>query len=351
MQKRICFLFLALFFLMTASAQRKKEKPAVSSKDSLPIATMSKASGVQKKYEEIITSKAITRKGLFTVHKVDDKWYFEIPDSMFNRNIMAITRYSKVAGGGSVYGGELANQQVLLFEKGPNNNVFLRVVTIISVADSTNQIYKAVTNSNVNPIAVSFDIKAPGKDSTSVLIDVTDFFNGDNQIVNIDPLGKRSLNLMGLASDRSYIKDIEPYPINIEIKTVKTYNSTVNLGFGNSPVIISALPAAFAAGAITLEMNTSFILLPKEPMKKRLFDPRVGYFADNYTVFSDEQQKVVDEVFITRWRLEPKDEDIEKWKRGELVEPKKSIIYYIDPATPKQWRPYIIQGINDWQKA
>jgi hypothetical protein len=122
--------------------------------------------------------------------------------------------------------------------------VFLRVVTTVSVADSTNQIYKAVSNSNVNPIAAAFDIKAIGKDSSSVVIDVSDFFDGDNQVVNIDPFGKRSLNLMGLASDRSYIKDIEPYPINIEIKTVKTYNSTVNLGFGNAPVIISALPAA-----------------------------------------------------------------------------------------------------------
>src|SRR5262249_38419116 len=142
---------------------------------------------------------------------------------------------------------------------------FLRVVTTISVADSTNQIYKAVTNSNVNPIAAAFDIKALGKDSTSAIIDVTDFLNGDNQVVNIDPLGKRSLNLMGLASDRTYIKDVCPYPINVEVKTVKTYNSTPNLGFGNIPTIVSALPASFAAGAVTFEMNTSFILLPKEP--------------------------------------------------------------------------------------
>jgi hypothetical protein len=85
-------------------------------------------------------------------------------------------------------------------------------------------------------------------------------------------------------------------------------------------------------------------------MKKRLFDPRVGYFADQYTVFSDQQQKVQDDIFIIRWRLEPKDEDMDKWKQGELVEPKKPIIYYIDPATPKQWRSYIIQGVNDWQK-
>src|ERR1700753_1895320 len=113
----------------------------------------------------------------------------------------------------------------------------------------------------------------------------------------------------------------------------------------------TTLPAAYATEAVTLEMNNSFILLPKVPMDKRLFDPRVGFFADDYVVYNDAQQKVDNQVFAVRWRLEPKDEDIEKWKRGELVEPKKPIIYYIDPATPKKWRPYLIQGINDWQVA
>jgi hypothetical protein len=98
-------------------------------------------------------------------------------------------------------------------------------------------------------------------------------------------------------------------------------------------------------------MNNSFILLPGKPMKKRLFDPRVGYFADDYTFYGDDQQKADNEVFIVRWRLEPKDEDIAKWKKGELVEPKKPIVYYIDPATPKRWRKYLIDGINDWQVA
>jgi ribosomal protein S18 acetylase RimI-like enzyme len=104
-------------------------------------------------------------------------------------------------------------------------------------------------------------------------------------------------------------------------------------------------------GAVTLELNNSFVLLPKTPMRKRLFDPRVGYFASEYTVYGDDQQRVETSRFIHHWKLEPKDEDIEKWKRGELVEPKKQIVYYIDPATPKKWRPYLIAGINDWQAA
>lgn len=348
--KKFFVLLPLVLFCVSPFAQKKKE-------DTPPLPpTVNKTDSTQpkdglKKFKDIITDKAIAKEGLFNVYKVEDKWYFEIPDSMFNRQIMAVTRFSKVAGGGNVYGGELANEQVVSWEKGPNKNVFLRVITTISVADSTNQIYQAVSNSNVNPIAAAFEVKSRGKDSTGLLIDVTNFFNGDNQVVSIDPFGKRALNLANLAPERSYVKDISSYPLNIEVKTVKTYNAMPNFGGGGGVIISSGLPGAFAAGAVTFEMNTSFILLPKEPMAKRKFDPRVGYFADNYTVFSDNQQKVQDDIFIVRWRLEPKDEDIEKWKRGELVEPKKPIVYYIDPATPKQWRPYLIQGINDWQKA
>jgi uncharacterized protein YdeI (BOF family) len=109
----------------------------------LPVTGGAPRAGVRP-YKEVITDKAITKKGLFTVHKVDDKWYFEIPDSVMNREIMAVTRYTRIAGGGGVYGGELANQQTIVWEKGPSNNVFLRVVTQISVADSTNEIYQAV---------------------------------------------------------------------------------------------------------------------------------------------------------------------------------------------------------------
>lgn len=341
-----------LFMFCTVVAQKPATTPA-GAPATPPAGTSAgaKPEAGPKKYSDVITEKAITHHGLFTVHKVDEKWYFEIPDSMFNKEVMAITRFSKVAGGGGVYGGEEANEQTILFQRGPNNNVFLRAVTLISTADSTNEIYKAVTNSYVNPIAAAFDIKALGKDSASVVIDVTDFFKGDNQVISINAFTKRRLSLTGLASDRTYIQSIHTYPINTEIKTVKTYMSMPNSGavpFGAGP---TPLPAADAAGAVTLEMNTSFILLPKNPMVKRKFDPRVGFFADEHTVYSDEQQKVEENTFIIRWRLEPKDEDLQKYRNGELVEPKKQIVYYIDPATPKQWRPYLIAGVNDWQKA
>ena len=306
-----------------------------------------------KPFKEIITAKAVSAKGLFTVHKVEEKYFFEIPDSLFGRDIMAVTRFSRVAGGAGVYGGELANQQVVRFEKGPDNKVFMRVVTVISVAnDSTQPIYKAVRNSNLDPIVAAFDIKSLGKDSTGVVLDVTDFFKGDNQPVSINSMQKRRFNLGGIMSDRSYIETMRTFPLNTEVRTVKTFSASPAMpGAAASPFPSSSVPAASAAGSVTLETNTSFIILPVTPMRKRLVDERVGYFADDYTVYSDDQQKVEESKFIVRWRLEPKDEDRARWMRGELVEPKKPIVYYIDPATPKKWRPYLIQGVNDWQAA
>ncbi len=302
-----------------------------------------------KPYKEVITDKAVSKKGLFTVHKVEDKFYFEIPDSLLGQEIMAITRFSKVPGGAGIYGGEMANQQTLKFEKGPSNNIFIRTVTLISVADSTEEIYKAVNNSYLNAIASAFDIKAFGKDSTSTIIDVSDFFKGDNQIVSINPNVKRRLSLSMLASDRSYVQSINTYPINTEVKTVKTFITAPSMGgFGGGG---ASFPAANDAGAVTLEMNTSFIILPKKPMQQRHWDKRVGFFPDNFVQFSDAQQRVEDKNFAVHWRLEPKAGDMDKWKRGELVEPVKPIVYYIDPATPRKWRTYLIAGVNDWQKA
>lgn len=355
---------LALTFLLTQAeirAQRKSDPKqpaqatntiAVPPAGPSPTPSSSSKAG-PKPYKDVITDKARTASGLFIVHKVDDKYFFEIPDSILGRDIMAITRFAKVAGGGGVYGGELANQQVIRFEKGPDNKVFMRVITVISVAnDSTQPIYKAVRNSNVDPIASAIDVKALSRDSLGVVLDMTEYFKGDNLPVSLNGGAKRRLNLGGLASDRSYIESIRSYPINTEIRTVKTFTSSPSMGLSTpSPFPSTSLPAANAAGAITIELNTSFILLPKIPSQKRLYDPRVGFFADDYTVYSDEQQKVEEANFVVRWKLEPKPEDVEKWKSGQLVEPVKPIVYYIDPATPKKWRPFLIQGVNDWQVA
>jgi hypothetical protein len=350
--KSIICLCLYLPFAIAGFSQQNPSTPSAKKIDSVARRVLQlSAKTPPKPYREVITDKAVSQVGLFTVHKVDDKWYFEIPDSLFNREILAITRFSKSPAGSRSYGGEKVNEQTIRWEKGPSDNVFMRVVTIVSVApDSTQPIAVAVRNSNVDPIAAAFDVKAYGPDSNSVVIDVTDFFKQDNQPVSLSPDLKRRYNLGGISSDRSFISYIHSYPLNTEVRTVKTFSSSPSQG-GISLGSGSTLPAADVAGAVTMELNNSFIMLPVVPMRKRLFDPRVGYFASEYSVYTDSQQKSETKTFIHHWRLEPKEEDLARWERGELVEPKKPIVFYIDPATPKQWRPYLIAGINDWQAA
>lgn len=331
--------------LCISSCVLVKKKPSKSKIQtaSSTVAPKPKADSVKnalKPYRDIITSKAVSQKGLMTVHKIAEKYFFEIPKKLLKKDILVVTRLSGSTPGAGNFGGEEISRRMIYWEQGPDNRLFLRVAAQVSVADSADMISKAVSNSNINPILASFPIKALGKDSASIVIEVTDLLLSENPLVTFNPESKKNYGMGAPAPDRSYVKSVKSFPINTEIRTIRTYNSTG----GN-------LPAAVIAGAITLEINASFLLLPETPMAKRYADPRVGYFVNSYKKFTDDQQSVKDEVFVNRWRLEVKEEDLAKYKSGELVEPKKQIIYYIDPATPKKWRPYLIAGINDWQKA
>ena len=305
-----------------------------------------------KAYKEVITAKAQSYKGMFWTHKVDEKYFFEIPDSLLGREILVVNRIAKApadlrSGGFFGYAGDQIGQNVIRFEKGPNNKIFLRSISYGEYAkDSTSPMFQNVTNSNVQPIAASFDIKALGKDSAGVVIDMTDYISGDNDVLFFNSSLKSSLRFAAPQPDKSYIINVRSYPINVEIRTVKTYTRMaappVPGGFGGGPS---------GAGNMTMELNSSLVLLPKKPMQARYFDPRVGYFAVGYTDYDANPQGVKDVILVKRWRLEPKDEDLEKYKRGELVEPKKPIIFYIDPATPAKWVPYLMQGVDDWKVA
>ena len=306
-----------------------------------------------KGYKDVITSKAQTTDGLFKVHKVEDRYFFEIADSVFGRDILVMTRVSRSGAdlrspqSMSGYAGDDVNSNVISFERGPNNKVFLINRSFSEVSkDSTQPMYQAVTRSNMQPIAAAFDIKVDRSDSNNVVIDMTDYISGDNDILHFDSRSKQGWRIGGFQGDKSYITGIKSFPINTEIKAVKTYGRS-----GGSPQGGMMGGGAPSGGTTTLELNTSMVILPKVPMKPRYFDPRVGYFAVGYTDFDANPQGVKQLILTKRWRLEPKPEDVEKYKRGELVEPQKPIVFYIDPATPAKWVPYLIQGVNDWQKA
>jgi hypothetical protein len=303
-----------------------------------------------KPYKDVITDKAITDDGLFKVHRIEDKYFFEIPDSLMHRDILVVNRISKAAAGMRIggffgYGGDQIGQNVIRFERGPNHKIFLRNISFAEYAkDSTSPMFSAVTNSNVQPIAAAFDIKSLAKDSAGVVIEVTDYINSDNDILFFSSGVKSMARLGTLQSDKSYTISVRSFPINVEIKTVKTYSRMPAMA-GGGP----AVPGG--TGNMTVELNSSMVILPKVPMQARYFDPRVGYFAVGYTDYDLNPHGVRPVSIVQRWRLEPKEGDMEKYLRGELVEPKKPIIFYIDPATPKKWIPYLIQGVNDWQPA
>ncbi|WP_224490068.1 zinc-dependent metalloprotease [Robertkochia flava] len=289
-----------------------------------------------KPFDKVIPSGAEKDTGLFTVYTDDDKMYYEIPDSLFGREMLMVTRIAKTATNIG-FGGGKANTQVLRWERKPKK-VLLRVVSHEIFASDSLPIHEAVVNSNLEPILHSFDIKAIGKDSTSVVIQVNSLFEDDVKALGLPDNYRERYKVTSIDRDRTYIENLRSFPLNIEARHVKTYNS-------KNP------PSNESLGSITVEMNNSMVLLPKEPMKRRYFDQRVGWFARGQTDYGLDVQESKTIRYLDRWRLEVKDEDLEKFERGELVEPKKPIVYYIDRATPVKWRKYIKQGIEDWQTA
>ena len=290
--------------------------------------------------------------GLFSVAQNEKDWYMEIPDSLLGRRFLAITRYVRNTVGAGVYGGEEINEAMLYWEKATNGNLLLRADVLNITAAEDQAIDLAVKASSENPIVASFKPEKNGN-AGATRIKVNSLFEGDTQVFSFTSASKRQYNLGGLKGDASFIQSIRSYPINTEVTVTKTfsYNQPSGGPGAGGPARSSSLPAGRETGVVTMVLNTSMILLPEKPMQQRYFDPRVGYFANGYSLFSDDQQGVESIRFITRWRLEARPEDVEKQKRGELVEPVKPIVYYIDPATPKQWRKYLIAGVDDWQKA
>ncbi|MCD0488362.1 zinc-dependent metalloprotease [Pedobacter sp. MC2016-14] len=294
-----------------------------------------------KPYGEIITKNTISQKGFFTVHKKDNKYFFEVPNVILGREILVVSRIAKASAdmrnGNSGYAGDQIGETVYSFAKGPDNKLFLRRMSYSEYAkDSSMTLFAAVAKNNVTAIAASFPILTMPKDSSAVVVEVTDFLNSDNDILYFQKAAfKTKAGMGGQMADRSYIDYIHTYPKNVEIRAVKTYAAGLN-----------------PTGSVyTVELNASMVLLDLKPMKARLQDPRVGYFSTSFKDFAADPQGVETTTYVKRWKLEPKPEDVERYKRGELVEPAKQIVFYIDPVTPKKWVPYLIAGVNDWQKA
>ena len=302
-----------------------------------------------KPYAQVITPKAKSSFGFLTVHKVDNNYFFEIPDSMLNRDILIVNRISKAPTSRQKsrvgYPGDILGSKVIRFENKDNKRILVREYSYRERSENKDGMFQSVRNSNTQPIVANFGIETIKKDSLTrnYVINVSVFLQKENPLFSFDADSKEYIGLLNMVGEGTYIDTLKAFPKNIEISTTVTYQS--KKGMSNVGFLETGSPRI----PLTYELNSSMVLLPEVPMKARLFDPRVGYFTVGYTDFDSNPQGIEYKKLITRWRLEPKDEAV--YLRGELVEPKKPIIIYIDPATPKKWVPYLIQGVNDWQVA
>ena len=288
-------------------------------------------------YHKLLKQGGSKTDGLFCVRHIKDSWYWEVPDSLLGRLLLCVTRFTSVPQGFKMYSGEEVNRSTVYFEQYGEKTLFLREYVQSSFAKEDHQIGLALQQSTVDPIVFKFDVIGRNPDTGAQLVDVSKLFLQDNKLTSFSASDRTLLNIGALQADRTFIDSMKTYPINIEAQTLRTYAMTAGRG----------VPAALT-GSATLSLNTSIVLLPRVPMRARLFDERVGYFNNKVTQFSDDDAPEHDAI-VSRYRLEPKDP--KAYRAGKLVEPKQQIVYYIDPATPRKWVPYLKAGIDDWNRA
>ncbi|RFZ90929.1 DUF5117 domain-containing protein [Mucilaginibacter conchicola] len=284
-----------------------------------------------KPYTEVVSKNFRSKPGLFTVHQSKDSLLFEIPDSILSRQILFIQRLTQASYGINAYTGENMGSQTIVFEKGPDSTLLIQYDLAATEATPASNISKAVQNANLRPTMAILPIAALGRAGTSYVVDVTGL-----------------IKQKGFLTDTKFERDTSKHadnPKDYQIDYLHAYPLNVEIGVSHNLTLrADKVP-------VSMQVNASFLMLPRAPMMRRYDDERIGYFSNSVLPFSDDQQRVKWKRFITRWRLEPRKQDQKKWEQGQLVEPLRPIVIYLDPATPAQWRPFLIQSINDWQKA
>lgn len=318
-------LYILLFFVIAhhAFTQGEQKRDTASNRD-------------LKDYRALVKRGTLAR-GMFNILKVEDDYYFEISDTLLSRDFLLVNKLSQVPmqlnETGLNKGMNYASKLITFHRDSASNKVYVKTVKPMVSAPKSDAITKSVKDNFSESITAVFDITAINKEAGSILIKVNAVFDGRRKSFN-DVLGSTSLG--GVINPAlSYIESAKAFPENIAVKSQLT--TAVDEGGATLP--------------LTVGVTSSIVLLPEKPMNPRFSDRRVGYFSREHWYFNDEQQAMKKRRLITRWRLEPKPGAVERYLSGERVEPQKPIVYYIDPAMPKKWRKYIMQGVCDWQSA
>lgn len=337
MKNRIPYFCMLLVssLLITSCTGAKKTSPNKNTSSS-PSRAMNK-DGI-KAFDKVINKTAKVDEGVLTVYEQDGKYFFEINNDFLNREMLMVSRIAGVPPefSGFSSAGSKSAEQVISFSR-EKDKILMRKKSYEAIADEELPVYESVRANNFEPVIAAFDIEALSKDSSGVIIDVTDLFTKDVEAISgIPSYLRRAYQVRRLDPDRSFVESIKSFPENIEVRQVMTY-------------IAANPPSASYTQTLSVQVSQSLVLLPEEPMQKRFADYRVGYFSIRQIDYGSDEQKAAQKEYIRRWKLEPKDP--EAYARGELVEPVKPIVYYLDPATPEKYRSYIIQGILDWNEA
>jgi hypothetical protein len=293
-------------------------------------------------YAQVVTDRARSDEGGVTVHQIDDRYLFEVPDTLLNRDFLLVSRIAGVPAnvGGFISAGTSVGERLIRWERN-GDRLSMRSISVDAVADDSLPIAISVASNNVGAILMTFPIQAYGRagarDTATFVIDVTEFFGGDTPTLSgLSAAQRRTYQVRRLDPARSYVTSVKSFPLNIEVRHTQTFDA-------------AEPPGDQRSGALSLEMRQSLVLLPRVPMRPRVADARAGFFTVDRVNYGLDVLKAQSETFIRRWRLEPKDPAA--YARGELVEPVKPIVYYLDPATPTRWRKYMRQGVEDWQRA
>lgn len=287
----------------------------------------------QRPYRDVVPAGTRTDHGMFDVHFVGERLLFEIPDSLLGRDMALMSRYASAQTGLADGGDRMAPNMVVRWER-RGDRIVLRAVSHDNTADERSTLSIAVANSNFPPVLHSFPVQARG--GASSVVDVTDLYLGDHPAFTLPRAARTRFAVRSHDRGRSWLEYAKSFPINIEIRVVQTYAA-------DQP------PSNARGGALSFEVNHSMIALPAEPMMPRLYDERVGFISHAVTNYSSSFQGVRPDRYIRRYRLEPS--DTAAWLRGELVEPVKPWVWYIDPATPPEWVPFFIAGVEEWNEA
>ena len=346
MKRLVSYLFIVGLFLNTAAIHLvAQDNPPETPTPNTPTGRNfggQQQSQEPQPYEKVITKDAKSKKGVFTVHQVKDKYYYEIPKSEMGKDFLWVSQIQRTTLGVG-YGGQALGNRVVRWELGENNRVFLKNINYSVVADSKLPISLAVQAANNETILMSFPVAAWGPNGDTAVVDVGRLFTTDIYEFS----ARQRLNATSMDTSRSFIDRVSPYPENIEAEVTQTYtrNPTPAGAGGQQRPGGAAQQQGMPAGSATVVLHHSMVKLPENPMMPRLFDERVGYFSTSQLDYGRDEQKVATRTFITRWRLEKKDPS------AELSEPVKPIVYYIDSATPVKWRSYLKAGVEKWQKA